>query len=73
MGLYSGKGEGGTLLLTKIFAVTRARKPGRTYKTENESTTSKIAEMEEIETQLGANDQSVDTFSAVMGLNIRDV
>ncbi|KAM3305314.1 hypothetical protein P3S67_012180 [Capsicum chacoense] len=50
-----------------MFAVTRARKPGRTYKTSNESTTSKIVEIKEIKTQQGVNDQSIDAFSAVMG------
>ncbi|KAM3358783.1 hypothetical protein P3S68_021716 [Capsicum galapagoense] len=49
-----------------MFGVTIARKSNRTYKTSNEDTTSKIAQMEEIETQQGSNEQPLDAFSAVM-------
>ncbi|WMV29399.1 hypothetical protein MTR67_022784, partial [Solanum verrucosum] len=56
-----------TVSTKEIFVVTRTRKPGRLYKTSNENTNSKIAEMEEIETQMDTNDQSVDAFSAVIG------
>ncbi|KAM3379011.1 hypothetical protein P3S68_011424 [Capsicum galapagoense] len=35
----------------EMFSVTRARKPDRTYKSSNEDTNSKIAQMEEIEKQ----------------------
>ncbi|KAH0707672.1 hypothetical protein KY285_010410 [Solanum tuberosum] len=51
----------------EIFVVTRTRKPRRLYKTSNKNTTSKIVEMEAIETQMDTNDQSVDAFLAVMG------
>ncbi|XP_059277554.1 uncharacterized protein LOC132031599 [Lycium ferocissimum] len=58
----------GNVSLKEIFVETRARKPGRLYKESNEDTTSKIAEMEEIETQLSADgSQLVDAYSAVMG------
>ncbi|KAM3309017.1 hypothetical protein P3S67_010761 [Capsicum chacoense] len=40
-----------TLLLKEMFAVTRERKFDRTYKTSNEDSTSKIAQMDDIETQ----------------------
>ncbi|KAG5632418.1 hypothetical protein H5410_004135 [Solanum commersonii] len=49
------------------FRVTRTRKPDRLYKASNENTTSKIAEMEDIEKQMSTNGQSIDAFSAVMG------
>ncbi|XP_059274777.1 uncharacterized protein LOC132029542 isoform X2 [Lycium ferocissimum] len=53
--------------LKELFVETRARKPGRSYKESNENTSSKIAEMEEIETQLSAHDsQPADAYSAVM-------
>ncbi|KAG5574106.1 hypothetical protein H5410_063872 [Solanum commersonii] len=51
----------------ELFVVTRTRKPDRLYKASNENTTSKIAEMEEIEKQMSTNGQSVDAFSTVMG------
>ncbi|XP_015159068.1 uncharacterized protein [Solanum tuberosum] len=57
----------------ELFVVTRTRKPDRLYKASNENTTSKIAEMEEIEKQMSTNGQSVDAFSAVMGPDIRDI
>ncbi|WMV49945.1 hypothetical protein MTR67_043330, partial [Solanum verrucosum] len=50
-----------------LFVVTRTRKPERLYKALNENTTSKIAEMEEIEKQMSINDEYVDAFSSVMG------
>lgn len=50
-----------------LFVVTRTRNPNRVYKASYESTASKIAEMEEHETQTSANGQSVDSSSAVMG------
>ncbi|KAH0722326.1 hypothetical protein KY290_005007 [Solanum tuberosum] len=50
-----------------LFVVTRTRKLGRLYKASNENTTSKIAEMEEIEKQMSTNDQYVDAFSTFMG------
>nr|XP_010321274.1 uncharacterized protein LOC104647545 [Solanum lycopersicum] len=50
-----------------IFVVTRTRKPGRSYKGSNEDTTSKIAEMEQIEKQISINGEYVDAFSSVMG------
>ncbi|WMV25179.1 hypothetical protein MTR67_018564, partial [Solanum verrucosum] len=56
-----------TVSAKEIFVVIRTRKPGRLYKTSNENTNSKIAEMEEIETQMDTNDQPVDAFSAVIG------
>ncbi|KAH0679225.1 hypothetical protein KY284_020310 [Solanum tuberosum] len=56
-----------TISAKEIFVVTRRRKHGRLYKTSNENTKSKIAEMEEIETQMDTNDQSVDAFSAIIG------
>ncbi|KAM3325620.1 hypothetical protein P3S67_000745 [Capsicum chacoense] len=59
--------KGRTLSLKEMFAETRARKSDRIYKTSNEDTTSKIAQMEEIETQQGLNEQPVDAFSTVMG------
>ncbi|KAM3320032.1 hypothetical protein P3S67_007232 [Capsicum chacoense] len=40
-----------SLSLKEMFAVTRARKPDRTYKSSNKDTSSKIAQMEEIEIQ----------------------
>ncbi|XP_060177728.1 uncharacterized protein LOC132607650 [Lycium barbarum] len=58
----------GNVSLKEIFVETRARKLGRLYKESNEDTTSKIAEMEEIKTQLSADgSQPVDAYSAVMG------
>nr|XP_016457726.1 PREDICTED: uncharacterized protein LOC107781523 isoform X3 [Nicotiana tabacum] len=54
--------------LKEMFVATRARKPGRVYKDSDDNTTSKIAEMEKIETQQSAEgSQSVDAFSSVMG------
>ncbi|XP_027767907.1 uncharacterized protein LOC107001163 [Solanum pennellii] len=50
-----------------LFVVTRTRKPGRLYKSSNEDTTSKIAEIEEIENQISINGEYVDAFSSVMG------
>ncbi|KAH0712203.1 hypothetical protein KY289_008162 [Solanum tuberosum] len=50
-----------------LFVVTRTRKPERLYKASNENTTSKIAEMEEIEKQMSVNGEYVDAFSSVMG------
>uniref|UniRef100_A0A3Q7EBZ0 Uncharacterized protein n=1 Tax=Solanum lycopersicum TaxID=4081 RepID=A0A3Q7EBZ0_SOLLC len=50
-----------------IFVGTRTRKPGRSYKASNEDTTSKIAEMEQIEKQISINGEYVDAFSSVMG------
>ncbi|KAM3301529.1 hypothetical protein P3S67_016031 [Capsicum chacoense] len=54
----------GAFLLKEMFAVPRARKFDRTYKTSDEDTSP--AQIKEIETQLGSNEQSVDAFSAVM-------
>nr|XP_009765526.1 PREDICTED: uncharacterized protein LOC104217068 isoform X2 [Nicotiana sylvestris] len=52
----------------EMFVATRSRKPGRAYKHSDENTTSKIAEMEKIETQQSVDgSQSVDAFSSVMG------
>ncbi|KAH0682614.1 hypothetical protein KY290_021195 [Solanum tuberosum] len=51
----------------ELFVVTRTRKPDHLYKASNENTTSKIAEMEEIEKRMSTNGQSVDAFSTVMG------
>ncbi|KAM3320436.1 hypothetical protein P3S67_007636 [Capsicum chacoense] len=48
--------KGITLLLTEIFAETRARKFDRIYKTSNEDTTRLLGSMEEIETQQGSNE-----------------
>ncbi|KAH0757761.1 hypothetical protein KY290_021254 [Solanum tuberosum] len=56
-----------TVSAKEIFVVTRTRKPGHLYKTSNENTNSKIAEMEEIETQMDTNDLSADAFLAVIG------
>ncbi|KAH0672684.1 hypothetical protein KY290_024915 [Solanum tuberosum] len=56
-----------TVSAKELFVVTRTRKPGHLYKASNENTTSKIAEIEEIEKQMSTNGQSVDEFSAVMG------
>ncbi|XP_075101130.1 uncharacterized protein LOC107781523 isoform X1 [Nicotiana tabacum] len=54
--------------LKEMFVATRSRKPGRAYKHSDENTTSKIAEMEKIETQQSVDgSQSVDAFSSVMG------
>nr|XP_018628874.1 uncharacterized protein LOC108946449 [Nicotiana tomentosiformis] len=54
--------------LKEIFVATRARKLGRLYKDSDENTTSKIAEMEKIETQQSVDgSQSVDAFSSIMG------
>lgn len=49
--------------------VTRTRYPERSYKESNEDTTSKIAEMDEIEKQQSVVDSepTVDAFSLVMG------
>ncbi|XP_060214006.1 uncharacterized protein LOC132641131 isoform X2 [Lycium barbarum] len=58
----------GNVSLKELFVETRARIPGRSYKESNENTTSKIAEMEEIETQMRADgSQPVDVYSAVTG------
>ncbi|XP_070031097.1 uncharacterized protein [Nicotiana tomentosiformis] len=57
-----------SISLKEMFVATRARKPGRLYKDSDENTTSKIAEMEKIETQQSVDgSQSVDAFSSVMG------
>uniref|UniRef100_A0A3Q7II08 Ubiquitin-like protease family profile domain-containing protein n=1 Tax=Solanum lycopersicum TaxID=4081 RepID=A0A3Q7II08_SOLLC len=50
-----------------LFVVTRTRNPSCLYKTSNEDTTSKIAEIEEIEKQISINGEYVDAFSSVMG------
>ncbi|XP_049399795.1 uncharacterized protein LOC125863860 [Solanum stenotomum] len=50
-----------------LCVFTRTRKSERLYKTSNENTTGKIAEMEEIEKQMSINDEYVDAFSSVMG------
>uniref|UniRef100_A0A3Q7H9P0 Uncharacterized protein n=1 Tax=Solanum lycopersicum TaxID=4081 RepID=A0A3Q7H9P0_SOLLC len=57
----------GTISSKYLFVVTRTRKPGRLYKASNEDTTSKIAEIEEIEKQISINGEYVDAFSSVMG------
>ncbi|XP_060172400.1 uncharacterized protein LOC132603390 [Lycium barbarum] len=52
----------------EFFMATRRRKPGRVYKDSYEDTTSKIAEMERIETQESeGGSQSVDAYVSVMG------
>lgn len=56
-----------TVSSKELFVVTRIRKPECLYEASNEDTTVKIAEMEELETQMSANGQSLDAFAAVMG------
>ncbi|XP_060197246.1 uncharacterized protein LOC132626402 [Lycium barbarum] len=52
----------------EFFVATRRRKPGRVYKDSYEDTTSKIAEMERIETQESEDgSQSIDAYVSVMG------
>ncbi|XP_019253004.1 PREDICTED: uncharacterized protein LOC109231827 [Nicotiana attenuata] len=52
----------------EVFIVTRKRKVGRSYKSSDEDTTSKIDEMEEIEAQQKENgNESVEAFASVMG------
>ncbi|XP_070018422.1 uncharacterized protein LOC107771969 isoform X3 [Nicotiana tabacum] len=52
----------------EVFVATRKRKVGRSYKSADEDTTSKIAEMEEIEAQQNKNgNESVEAFASVMG------
>ncbi|XP_019263044.1 PREDICTED: uncharacterized protein LOC109240819 [Nicotiana attenuata] len=54
--------------LKEMFVATRARKPGHVYKDSDENTTSKIVEMEKIETQQSVDgSQSVDAFSSIIG------
>nr|XP_009599847.1 uncharacterized protein LOC104095409 [Nicotiana tomentosiformis] len=56
------------LSLREFFVATRARKLGRSYKESDEDTTTKIAEMEKIETQQSEDgSSSVNAFAAVMG------
>ncbi|KAG5589526.1 hypothetical protein H5410_040040 [Solanum commersonii] len=64
---YTKEKEKESVSAKELFVVTRTRKPDRLYKASNENTTSKIAEMEEIEKQMSTNGQSIDAFSAVMG------
>nr|XP_033510653.1 uncharacterized protein LOC117275489 [Nicotiana tomentosiformis]XP_033510656.1 uncharacterized protein LOC117275489 [Nicotiana tomentosiformis] len=52
----------------ELFVATRKRKAGRSYKCSNEDTTSKIAEMEEIDVQQNENgNESVEAFASDMG------
>ncbi|WMV24701.1 hypothetical protein MTR67_018086 [Solanum verrucosum] len=52
----------------EFFVVTRKRKPNRSYKDTDEDTTSKIAEMENIEMQQNEDgNETIDAFASVMG------
>ncbi|KAH0661696.1 hypothetical protein KY284_026627 [Solanum tuberosum] len=52
----------------EFFVITRKRKPNRSYKDTDEDTTSKIAEMENIEMQQNEDgNETIDAFSSVMG------
>ncbi|XP_060209187.1 uncharacterized protein LOC132636365 isoform X2 [Lycium barbarum] len=54
------------LSLEEIFVATRKRKPGRSYKDSDEDTTSKIAEMVNIETQQNEDgNESINAFVSV--------
>ncbi|WMV54615.1 hypothetical protein MTR67_048000 [Solanum verrucosum] len=52
----------------EFFVVTRKRKPNRSYKDTDDDTTSKIAEMENIEMQQNEDgNETIDAFASVMG------
>nr|XP_033514538.1 uncharacterized protein LOC104106086 isoform X1 [Nicotiana tomentosiformis]XP_033514539.1 uncharacterized protein LOC104106086 isoform X1 [Nicotiana tomentosiformis]XP_033514540.1 uncharacterized protein LOC104106086 isoform X1 [Nicotiana tomentosiformis]XP_033514541.1 uncharacterized protein LOC104106086 isoform X1 [Nicotiana tomentosiformis]XP_033514542.1 uncharacterized protein LOC104106086 isoform X1 [Nicotiana tomentosiformis] len=52
----------------EVFVATRKKKTGRSYMCSDEDTTSKIAEMEDIEAQQTENgNESVEAFASIMG------
>ncbi|PHT47984.1 hypothetical protein CQW23_12192 [Capsicum baccatum] len=58
----------GALSNKEFFVVTRRRKPDRAYKDTSEEITSKIVEMERVDTQESEDGtQSIDAFTTVMG------
>nr|XP_033508557.1 uncharacterized protein LOC108942882 [Nicotiana tomentosiformis] len=66
--LENDKETSETLSSKELFVATRKRKAGRSYKCSDKDTTSKIAEMEEIDAQHNENgNESVEAFASVTG------